>query len=64
MLPWNIVMLRRAGKEAVVFMRPSCAEDCELKGGAAFVNAQNTSTNSSVERELLRVHSFIFIERS
>lgn len=45
-LPSGLVMLGRAAKEAVVFMRPSCADDCELKGGAAFVDAHNASSSA------------------
>ena len=48
-------MFWRAGKEAVVLMRLSTVNDCELRGGAALVNTHNS--NSSVGKR--RLDSFI-----
>ena len=44
-------MFWRAGKEAVVLMRLSTVDDCELRGGAALVDIHNL--NSSVRKRRL-----------
>ena len=49
-------MLWMGEKEAVVFMRLSSGDGCELRGGAAFVNPQ--TPNNSVRQRMLE--SFIF----